>query len=66
MTKENLLSILRQRLAAVSTEITRLDNVKHPEQRQFLINHGKIAALHGEQLFLADLIGQIEREGVQP
>ena len=66
MTKEQLISILRQRLTVVSTEITKLDGVKHPDQQKFLFNHGAIAALHVEQLFLAGLIADIEREGVQP
>lgn len=64
MTKENLIATLRSRLTVVSTEITRLDSAKHPGQRQFLINHGKIAALHAEQLFLSGLIADLEREGV--
>lgn len=66
MTKEFLLTTLRRRLAFVSIEISWLDNVRNPDQQEFIYNHGKIAALHSEQLFLADLITILEREGVQP
>ena len=65
MTQEILLIHLRSRLAIVSRDITRLLDAKRPGQQQFLINAGKTDALMVEQQFLADLIGRIEREGVQ-
>lgn len=66
MNQEILLIHLRSRLAIVSRDITRLLDAKRPDQQQFLINAGKTDALMVEQQFLADLIGRIEREGVQP
>jgi len=66
MNKENLITILRNRMIVVSLLITRLDGVKRPTQEQFFRNHGMIAALHAEQLFLAGMIEQLEREEVTP
>lgn len=66
MTKEKLISILRQRLRVVSTGIALLDGAKRPSAEQFQWNHGAIAALQQEQLFLAGLIADLERDGVQP
>ena len=66
MTTTDLLIILRQRLKSVTAQLDALkaDQATVSDIRQ-LLNAGWIDAMGVEQAFLADLIGRLEREGVQ-
>lgn len=64
MTQTELITHLRNRLAAVSAQITARMDAKRPTMEQFQMNHGYTSAAMNEQQFLVKLIERLEREGV--
>ena len=64
MTQTELITHLRNRLAAVSAQITARMDAKRPTPEQFQMNHGYTSAAMSEQQFLVKLIERLEREQV--
>ncbi len=57
-----ILDTLRERLAEISRRISAVKNAPKPTQHDFLIDSGKLQVLVDEQVFLAQLIRDLEKE----
>ena len=57
-----ILDTLRERLAEISRRISVVKNAPKPTHNDFLIDSGKLQTLVDEQLFLAQLIRDLEKE----
>ena len=57
-----ILEMLRDRLTEISRRISVIKNAPKPTQRDFLIDSGKLQMLLDEQLFLAQLIKDLEKQ----
>lgn len=66
MTTEKLIAILRSRLQTIEERSLKIKREPAYTAEKALIKSAGYSALDDEAAFLSGLIGQIEREGVQP